>query len=78
MSATFDEIAREVVALPRQQRLALARILLDADMPAGAADAGRQWDEEIRARIRAVDEGSARAVDYDDLKKEVRTRFDGR
>ena len=75
MSATFDEIAKEVVTLPRHQRLALARILLDADQQAGTAEAEREWDEEIRARVQAIDDGRAESVPYDDLKKEMRARF---
>jgi hypothetical protein len=50
MAASIEEITKDIVELPRHQRLALVRLLLDLDRP-GTSDAMENaWDEEIRAR----------------------------
>ncbi len=37
--------------------------------------AEQSWDEEIRARIKAVDEGRVTGITYDDLRKEMNSRY---
>lgn len=36
------------------------------------------WDEEIRARVKAVDEGRVAGVPYEQIKKEMAERFSRR
>jgi hypothetical protein len=62
MATSIEEITKEVLELPRHQRLALIRLLLDLDQPGTSEEVDRARDEEIRARVKAVDEG--RAVGY--------------
>jgi putative addiction module component (TIGR02574 family) len=78
MTARIEEITKEVVELPRHQRLALVRLLLDLDQPGSSTDIESAWDEEIRARVKAVDEGRALGVPYDQIKKEMTDRFRSR
>ena len=59
MAASIEEITKEVIELPRHHRLALVRLLLDLDQPGTSDDIERAWDEEIRARVKAIDEGRA-------------------
>jgi hypothetical protein len=33
------------------------------------------WDEEIRARVKAVDEGRANGIPYEEIKNELAGRF---
>ncbi len=75
MAARMKEITKEAIGLPRHQRLALAKLLLDLDQPAKAGDIEGAWDKEIRARVRAVDEGHAVGVPYEDIRKEMGARF---
>ena len=75
MAASIEEITKEVVELPRHQRLALVRLLLDLDQPGSSTDVDNAWDEEIRARVKAVDEGRAVGIPYDQIKKEMAGRF---
>jgi putative addiction module component (TIGR02574 family) len=75
MAASIEEITKEVVELPRHQRLALVRLLLDLDQPGPNADVDNAWDEEIRARVKAVDEGRAVGIPYEQIKKEMADRF---
>jgi putative addiction module component (TIGR02574 family) len=78
MAASIEEITKEVVELPRHQRLALVRLLLDLDQPGTGDEIERAWDEEIRARVKAVDEGRASGIPYELIKKEMPGRFPSR
>jgi putative addiction module component (TIGR02574 family) len=75
MAISLEEITKEVVELPRRQRLALVRLLLDLDQPATTDDIEQVWDEEIRARVKAVDEGRANGIPYEEIKNDMAGRF---
>ena len=78
MVISLEEITKEVVELPRHQRLALVRLLLDLDQPGTTDDIEQAWDEEIRARVKAVDEGRANGIHYEQIKNEMAGRFPAR
>ena len=78
MASGIEEITKEVVDLPRHQRLALIRLLLDLDRPGSGEEIDAAWDKEIRARVKAVDEGRVAGVPYDQIKKEMAERFSRR
>ena len=78
MATSIEEITKEVVDLPRHQRLALIRLLLDLDRPGSGDEIDAAWDEEIRARVKAVDEGRVAGVPYEQIKKEMAERFSRR
>jgi putative addiction module component (TIGR02574 family) len=78
MAASIEELTKEVVDLPRHQRLALVRLLLDLDQPGTSDEIEQAWDEEIRARVKAVDEGRATGIPYEQIKKEMAGRFPSR
>lgn len=78
MAASIEEITKEVVDLPRHQRLALVRLLLDLDQPGTSDEIEQAWDEEIRARVKAVDDGRATGIPYEQIKKEMAGRFPSR
>jgi hypothetical protein len=50
-------------------------VLLDLEPAGSLAEVERSWDEEIRARIQAVDEGRVTGIAYDDLRREMNARF---
>ena len=75
MATSIEEITKEIVDLPRHQRLALVRLLLDLDRPGTAEEIDTAWDEEIRARVKAVDEGRVAGIPYEQIKKEMAERF---
>ncbi|HEY3898826.1 MAG TPA: addiction module protein [Chthoniobacter sp.] len=62
MPATLDVVAKEALILPPEQRLALARQLLDSvDLePAPGAEAA--WEAEIARRIACFRAGEARPI----------------
>jgi hypothetical protein len=57
MAMNRVEIAKELVDPPRLQRFALVRLLLGMDLPRSDGEIEDAWDTEIRARVKAVDEG---------------------
>lgn len=74
MSAALEEITEQALRLSRQERLALANRLLstDADTEVPAIEAA--WEEEILARIQAIDDGSVEGVPYEEVIRAARDR----
>jgi hypothetical protein len=46
-------------------------LLLDLDQPGASDEIERAWDEEIRARVKTVDERRAVGVPYEEIEKEM-------
>lgn len=67
MSNALERVSREAVRLPRHQRLALARFLIELDDPSSEDDVDRAWDAEIAERVRAVEEGRTEGIPYDQV-----------
>ena len=64
--ARIEELSLEAIRLPKEQRLALARALLDLEPSCGVAEVERSWDEEIRARIKMAQPFFTRSVEDGD------------
>jgi putative addiction module component (TIGR02574 family) len=77
-ATSIEEIAKAVVDLPRHQRLALIRLLLDLESPVSVEEIDAAWEEELRARVKAVDEGRVAGVPYEQIKKEMAELFSRR
>ena len=75
MAASIEKIATDIAQLPREDRLRLVRLLLDADRPSNVAEIDKAWDDEIRARVLAVNNGQVESISYQDLKREMNSRF---
>jgi putative addiction module component (TIGR02574 family) len=78
MAVSIEEIIKGIVELPRHQRLALIRLLLDLDQPGTSDDIEQAWDNEIRARVKAIDEGRASGIPYEQIKNENHRTFSSR
>jgi putative addiction module component (TIGR02574 family) len=78
MATPIEKITQEVVELSRRERLMLVRLLLDLDQPSQGDEIEKAWDQEIRARVKAVDEGRAKGIPYDEIKKELNSHFPAR
>jgi putative addiction module component (TIGR02574 family) len=74
MSAALEEVTEKALKLPRQERLALANRLLSAEEGAGSSAIEAAWEEEILARIEAIDNGSAVGVPYEEVLRAARDR----
>jgi hypothetical protein len=75
MSKPFEDIAEEAVNLPRKQRLSLANLILELDEASQDGQVSEAWEEEIRARIRALDEGTAQSQTYEDVMRTGETHL---
>jgi hypothetical protein len=69
------EVANEALRLPRQQRLALAGLLLELEDGGTDPQADEAWEQEIRARIRAVDDGTAVGISYEEAMRQAQERL---
>jgi putative addiction module component (TIGR02574 family) len=78
MATPIEKIAQEVVELSRRERVALMRHLRDLDQPSKGGEIEKAWDQEIRARAKAVDEGRVAGIAYDQIKQEMTGRFRAR
>ena len=74
-ATSIEEIAKEIVELPRHQRLVLIRLLFDLDRPGTGEEIDVVWDQEVRARVKAVDEDRVTGISYEQIKKEIAERF---
>ena len=74
-ATSIEEIAKEIVELPRHQRLVLIRLLFDLDRPGTGEGIDVVWDEEVRARVKAVDEDRVTGISYGQIKIEMAERF---
>ena len=68
MSSALKEVANEAMKLSRQERLALVGLLLDIEEGAnGSAELEAAWEKELLSRIKAIDDGTAVGVPYDEV-----------
>jgi hypothetical protein len=76
MQTEIEELTSRLVQLPKQQRLEIVRFLLFLDSQSSEpGDASSAWEAEIADRIRAVKDGTAVGIDYDEALRSVRARF---
>jgi hypothetical protein len=74
MAVSSGEITKQALDLPRHQQLALVRVLLDLDRPGAIEDVEAPWDEEIQARVTAIDEKRVAGVSDEQTKKDLAGR----
>jgi Putative addiction module component len=79
MSRALEEVARQAIELSQEERLVLARILLEGcNLPGYPINEAEQtWEEEIANRIRAIDSGTAKARSWEDVVGDVDRRLAG-
>ena len=73
MSAALEEITEKALQLSPQDKLALAHRLL-SDPHSDVSEIEAAWDEEILARIEAIDNGTAIGVPFEEVINATRKR----
>jgi putative addiction module component (TIGR02574 family) len=73
MSPALSHLAHEARLLPGPERFSLALMLLDDDGATGTST--QAWEEEIQARIRAIDAGAVKGIPYDEAMAELDRRL---
>lgn len=76
MSNALEEITKKAVLLPRKERLELAGLLLDLDDRASDQQLQSIWEQEIVARIHAIDERAVEGISFDEVMLEAEKRLD--
>ncbi len=74
MSAALEDITKEALRLSRQERLALANRLLSDGLDSGVSEIEAAWEDEILARIQAIDNGTAVGIPYEEVVRAARKR----
>jgi hypothetical protein len=75
MSTALEDVTREAIQLPRHQRLALARFLIELDAASDNDAVEAAWDAEIRERVLAVEQGRAEGIPYEKVLARVDQRL---
>jgi hypothetical protein len=75
MSKAFDEIAKEATQLSPQQRAKLATLLLELNEATPSAETSAALEEEILARILAVDENDSIGASLESVMSEAEGRL---
>jgi putative addiction module component (TIGR02574 family) len=70
----LSEVTKDALGLPPQQRVTLARILLDSSEPA-SSEIESAWEDEICRRIQAIQSGTAKSRSMDDVFTDLDRRF---
>jgi hypothetical protein len=66
MKRNIEDLTTELIRLPKRERLEIVRFLLFLDNRSlDSGDIDSAWEQEITDRIRAVDNGTAIGIDYD-------------
>ena len=71
MSTLAEELSRQALALPPEERVRLAEELL-ATVQQEDAEVEAAWDEELKRRIAEIDAGTARLIPAEDVFAEIR------
>lgn len=66
MKRNIEDLTAELIRLPKSERLEIVRFLLFLDNRSlDSEEVDSAWEQEIADRIRAVDDGTAIGIDYD-------------
>jgi len=70
----LSEVTKDALDLPPQQRVTLARILLDSS-EAASPEIESAWEDEICRRIQAVQNGTAKSRSMEDVFADLDRKF---
>ena len=74
MSAAFEKVTEQALKLTRQERLALANRLLSEEQDEDVLAIEAAWEEEILARVQAIDDGTAVGISYSEVIRAAQDR----
>lgn len=73
MAATdFEKVRKQASALSERERAALAHELMISLDGNSDGDASTEWENAIRERLSELDEGTARTISREDLRKRLK------
>ena len=68
---TLNQLFKEAVHLPEDQRLSLAHKLLVASEPESSENINNAWDKEIRCRIAQYDRGETHSLSANEVFEKI-------
>ncbi len=71
----IDTLRTKALDLPESERAELARDLLESLDGAPDPDAAEAWEVEILRRLDQVDNGTAKLVDREEMRRRMRARM---
>ena len=75
MSSQFDDLAKQVRALSREEKATLARVLIDELDPVKEPGVDELWLEEARRRYDAYLRGDMQSIPGDEVMARARRRL---
>ncbi len=75
MSSQFDDLEKRVRALSREEKAALARVLIDQLDPVNEPGVEELWLEEARRRYDAYRKGEFQSIPGDEAMARARSRL---
>ena len=78
MPKGLGQIFREASELPERDRAALAGLLIESLDPQDESEVEAAWEREIGRRITELDDGSVETVSWEDVRRQLFGRQDGR
>jgi putative addiction module component (TIGR02574 family) len=75
MSSPFDDLKKQVRALSREEKAALARVLIDDLDPVKEPGVDELWLEEARRRYDAYLRGDVQSIPGDEVMARARRRL---
>ena len=72
MQRNIENLTTELIRLTKRERLEIVRFLLFLDSSnVSSRELDDIWEKEITERVRAVDEGTAIGIDYDEAIQKI-------
>ena len=76
MKQNMDYLTKELKKLPRTEQLEIVKFLLLPDKQIlGSDEVELAWEKEITDRIHAIDEGTAKGIDYDSAMQQIERQY---
>ena len=75
MSKAFEDVRDQALQLSWEERQELARLLLGLEEPEANPQIEAAWEEEISARVKAVEEGRVKGIPYEQVLDRVDRRL---
>ena len=76
MTKAAEQLLSDAMALDDLERAELAARLLETLDPIADSDYARAWEAEIESRIRELDQGTAKAIPWEQARKIIRQGAD--
>jgi putative addiction module component (TIGR02574 family) len=74
MARRLDELYRQAVELPENDRAELAGLLLESLEAEPDPDIEVAWAEEIERRVRDIESGAAKTIPWEQVRAELHAR----